>query len=145
MAVHDIAEYIGFVIGCVADAVVISIFPVIIAPIIAMPLFRKGIRTFPSLRCFKGRLPDLGGIADKSIANEDILFGTVAEIEPDVVGGEHISFEPILVSLLDEKTSVLTGDEVAPNPGIIELFKHHSMPAVGGDNVAFDQRLAAEH
>src|ERR1035437_860458 len=118
---HKVAEHVGFVIRRVADSVVIPVAPGVIAPIIASSVFCEGVRTLAALRRFKRRLPDLLGVPDESISNKHVLFGAVAEVEVDVVGGDDISLKTVLVRLLDEKASILAGDDVAPNcanPGV---------------------------
>ena len=51
----------------------------------------------------------------------------------------------ILRRLLHEETAVLAGNGVVDNPRIIQLFKNHSMPAIGENDVAFDDGVSAEH
>src|SRR6516164_11316497 len=106
MSVDDIAEHIGLVVGRVPNAIVIPIDAGIIAPIITAAIFGEDVRTLTTLRRLERRLPNLFGIADEIISDKDVLLGTVAEIQADVIGSDEITFEPVLSGLLDENASI---------------------------------------
>src|SRR4051794_22514357 len=101
MAVYNIAESIGFVIRRIANPIVIAIAAGIIAPIIAASFLGKNIWTFAALFGLEGRLPYLIRISHKCIADKNVLFRSIAEIKPDVVGSNNVSFESILICLLN--------------------------------------------
>jgi len=145
MTINDVTIDIGFMVGGVADAVVVAVAPCVVAPIVATPLFGKAIGTFLALVSFKRRLPYLVGVSDERVSDEHVLLGAIAEVKADVVRGDDVSFKAILIGLLHEETAILTDDDVVQDPGIIELLEHHPVPAIGEHEIAFHERLPAEH
>ena len=145
MAIHDVTEDISLVIGRVADAIVIAISAGIIAPIIAAPIFGEAVGGVAALLGFEWRLPNLGGIANESVSDKNVLFGEITHVEADVVGRNDISFETVLVGLLHKEAAILAIKNVVSDPGIVDLLQDHAMSAVGDHEVTFHDQLAAEH
>ena len=98
-----------------------------------------------ALRGFKRRLPDLVDIPQERVSHKYVLFGAVAEVQADVIGGDHICLKTILTGLLDEKAAVLTANDVVPNYRIVELLENHPVAAIVRRDITFDQRVTAEH
>jgi len=145
MAFDNVTERIGLVIRSVADAIMVAIGASVIAPVIAAAMFVEGIWSFPSLAGFERGLPYLIGVVDEGVAGENVVFRNVAEVKTDIIRGDEIAFETILVGLLDEEPAILAANDVADEAGAVELLQDNAVPAIGGDDVSLHQRLTAEH
>src|ERR1051325_7560278 len=112
MPFDDITEYIGFVIRRVAAPIMILVNPGVIAPKISMAILREFVRSgLARLHLIRG-LPNLIGVRDEVVRNENVLFGAVAHANANVVSLVGVLFETILRRLLNKKSAIVAGDEI---------------------------------
>src|SRR5262249_26865673 len=138
MTVDDVAKHIRFVIGRIADSIIVTVGTSIVAPVIATSFFGKGIWPLAALLCFEWRLPNLVRVTNKCISDEDVLFRNVAQIKANVVCRDDVAFKSILIGLLHKKSPVLSSDHVIRNSRGIKLLEDESVTPICRDVVPFN-------
>src|SRR5689334_18865954 len=139
MTLENVSQNVRFVIGRIADAILVTVGASVIAPEIALMSFAKLIGSKPAGLDLIGGLPDLVGVIDEIVPDEYILFGTVAHVDADVICADRISLEPILRRLLDKQASVMARNEVPTDAGAVHLLQEDAVASIRDDVVVGDE------